>query len=473
MKKKVASAAVKKGATMSSLKKMASNQRGVALLMVMAAIALMSFLLVDFTFETELNKIKVYNQIDKDQARMNAEAGLNFALAKLKLYQVGRNYIEKTEGLKGVVNPSDIESIATMPFIYPIPEQLGKDLQAKTVIKEFSKSAILQGSMQLTITPVSGFLNPNNMRLVKAKKDSDDDDNFDEDTDENGKKKITPQAYIEIKLLETLKDAFEKKREEDDEFDSLYGNTDPKLLIKELKYFVNSPENFMDSEKAEIQQLYENAEITPKHAPMASIDEMYLLAGWSDTLIELIKDRLATHEVSIIPVNKLTDKQLKLLFPNITEEQIEEFFKYLNGDKEAGEQPKQFKSASEFKAFMVGNLGVVTDEKYEERSKEFESAGLRIGVAGKLYKVESVGEYKRATFKIIAFVDLPIRPVPVKKKKKDDEVDEDLGPDSLTGGSDIDKNKEREREREEKEKEEEKKPPLQLMSPRVVEVRHG
>lgn len=459
---------------MSSLKKIFNNERGVAILMVMAAVALMTFILVDFTFETKLNKIKAYNQIEKDQARMNAEAGLKFAIAKLKLYQEGRNYIEKTESLKGVVNASDIESIVTMPFVFPVPTALGKDLQARTAIEEFTKSVILEGSLQLSISPVSGFLNPNNMRMTKSKdKDEDSDrDRDEEETDDGsgggGKKKIPPQAYIEKKLLETFTKAFEAKKEEDDEFDNLYGNIEPKLLIKELKYYVNSPDNFNDPEKSEIELIYQKAEVAAKHAPMTSIDEMYLLEGWSDALIDLIKDKIATHQVTIIPVNKLTDEQLEILFPNITDEQKEEFFKYRDGDSETGDPPKEFKNAGEFKAVIVNNLGVVDDKEYEERAKEFENAGLKIGVAGKLYKVESIGEYNRARYKIVAFIDLPIKPnpLPKKKKKEDEEKDKEL--------TDEEKEEAEKREEEnEKDEEDEKKkvPPLQLMSPRVIEVR--
>jgi hypothetical protein len=449
-------------------KSLLRNEDGVAILMVMAAIALMTFLLVDFTFETKLNKIKAYNQIEKDQARMNAEAGLTFAMAKLKLYQEGRNYIEKTEALKGVVNPSDIESIVTMPFVFPIPANLGKDLQAKTAIQEFSKSAILQGTLALTISPVSGFLNPNNMRVKKKKEGEEENKDEDSGDESDDKKKIAPQAYIENKLVETFTKAFNDKKEADDEFDDLYGNLEPKLLIKELKYFVNSPDNFVDSEKAEIEQIYSKAEVIPKHAPMTSIDEMYLLQGWSDELVELIKDRLATHEVTIIPVNKLTEDQLEILFPNITDEQKEEFFKHRDGDSETGDPPKNFKNAGEFKALIVGTLGVVTDKVYEERAKEFENAGLKIGVAGKLYKVESIGEYNRARYRLVAFVDLPIRPVPVKKKKDKDkdpsnkELDPDADPDAEPNDDDKDPDKDKEKD---------KAPPLQLMNPRVVEIR--
>ena len=58
------------------LKKTMSSEQGIALLMVMGVIAILTFLLADFTFETKLNKIKIYNQQDKIQARLNAESQL-------------------------------------------------------------------------------------------------------------------------------------------------------------------------------------------------------------------------------------------------------------------------------------------------------------------------------------------------------------------------------------------------------------
>ena len=74
-------------------KKTLKNENGIALLMVMGVIAILTFLLADFTFETKLNKIKIYNQQDKIQALLNAESGINFAQAKLRLYQEGKNLI--------------------------------------------------------------------------------------------------------------------------------------------------------------------------------------------------------------------------------------------------------------------------------------------------------------------------------------------------------------------------------------------
>jgi hypothetical protein len=440
--------------------------------MVIAAVSIMTFLLADFTFETKLNKIKIYNQIEKDQARLNAEAGVNFALAKLRLYQTGRNLVEKTESLKGVVNPSDVESIVTMPFAVPIPAGIATNLIQKTALEEFTSNSLVQGNIIVTVTPVAGFLNPNNMRVTKVKGDDDRDPDYGS-FDDNDKKKLPPQAYIEKKLIDTLQSAFDSKRESDDEFDALYGNLEPKMLIKELKYFVNDPDNFNDSEKSEIEILYSKEEITPKHAPMRSIDEMYLLAGWDDDIVNLIKDRLTTHEVSIIPVNKITSDQLKIIFPQITEEQIEEFFKYRDGDPETKEPPKEFKTEVDFKNVIVGRLGVLNDQEYTERIKEFENAGLKIGVAGKLYKVVSTGSYKRSTYKLTAYVDLPILPTPPKKKKDEDkDKDKDKNnPDDPDDPDNPDNNPDDNDPDNPDDKDKEKQPPLQLMAPRVIEIR--
>jgi hypothetical protein len=122
--------------------------------------------LADFTFETKLNKIKIYNQQDKIQARLNAESGLNFALAKLRLYQEGRNKIEKDENLKNAFPSSDLEAIIIQPFIFPLPSPKKANIIQKTATDEFVKKTIFNGEVSVTFTKVSGFLNPNSLRIL-------------------------------------------------------------------------------------------------------------------------------------------------------------------------------------------------------------------------------------------------------------------------------------------------------------------
>ncbi len=435
------------------------NEKGIAIIMIMTTISLLTFLLADLTFETKLNKLRVYNYQDKAQARLNAEAGLRLALAKLKLYMKGKNLLEKNDTLKGSITPSSLEQAVTSPFIFPIPLTKNANIIQRSAIEEFSENTLLRGKLSVEMTAVSGFLNPNNLRIPSLKEDNENNSNSGDE------EKSSPALYIEKALVKTLDDAMRAKKEEDDDFDALYGNMDPELLIKELKYYVNSPAFFEDSERSEIEALYLEHETSPKHAPLSSLDELYLLAGWNDAIIDLIKDRLTVHEASVIQVNKITKNQLKVIFPEITEEQLEEFFKYRDGDQDLKEEGKEFKNAADFKEVITNQLGVLDSSSYDKKVKEFEEAGLKIGVAGKLFKVISTGEMNRSIYRLTAFIDLPIKP-PIPKEKKKDDGKEPTAPDRNDQSSGQGRS-----DKTDKTEEDDKKEPQELMLPRVIEVR--
>lgn len=445
------------------------NDSGMAIMMVMSVIAILSFLLADFTFDAKINKIKVYNQQDKFQARLNAEAGLNFALAKLKLYQEGRNLIEKNKQLKEIIKPSTIENVVTMDFAVPI-ELPGKlDALQKSALADFEKNNIIKGRMTVSLNTVSGFLNPNNLRISTSATSKEDQEETD---DEKENKKQSPDAYIEEKLVETLKQALDQEKESNEEYDAIYGNVDPVMLIKELKYYVNDPKNFNDSERAEIEATYLAADITPKHAPLNSIDELYNLLGWNDSIVKLLEGKLTSHEVNVIPVNELTESQLKILFPDITPIQIEEFFKYRDGDEELQIKAQEFKSEKDFKELVVDKLAIVDSQSYDDRKKEFEQAGLKLAVAGKLYKIVSKGFFGRAEYSITAYADLPIKPEIKTEEEKKKEAEEEKKNEEDEDKEDEDEDKEEnvdDPNKEDEDKEEEK--PVELLAPRILEIR--
>ncbi|MCO4792343.1 MAG: general secretion pathway protein GspK [Bacteriovoracaceae bacterium] len=444
------------------------NQSGIAIMMVMASIAILTFILAELTFETKLNKIKVYNYQDKLQARLNAEAGLRLALAKLRLYQEGRNLLEKNENLKKTVPGSALEGAATSMFVYPIPVTKGANIIQRTAVADFEKESLVIGKMTVEMSSVSGFLNPNNLRMPNPEEGEESSDNNDSESSDDDESNKPPHQYIEDKLVETLEEAMKAKQESDDTFDALYGNLSASLLVKEMKYWVNAPHAFTDPERAELEPIYLSKGVTPKHAPFSSIDELYLLEGWPDQIVDLIKDKLTVHEVSVIQVNEITKGQLKILFPQISEAQMEEFFKARDGDQELEEKGEKFKTAEDFKRLIVEELALIQSSEYDERMKEFERAGLRIGTAGQLFKVVSIGEFNRAIYKLTAFVEIPLKPQPKKKKKTDNDSDSasnDQDPDN--DSQDSDKNV----TDNDKEDDKKKKEPDEYMVPRVVEIR--
>jgi hypothetical protein len=466
-----------------------TRQAGVALLMVMSSISIMAFLLADLTYETQLNQMRVYNLQDKLQAQLNAEAGLNFALAKLKLYQEAYNILENNKNLREILKPSMLQNLITQPFMYPIPAMKNMSANQKNVLSDFEKNINMKGKLNVTMSPVSGFINPNNMRVERKTNNPngnnpDDQDNQDNqnfsNNNNNDQDKKSPQDLIEDELVKLIQQSMDRKRETDEDFDDKYGNIDPNLLVKEIKFYVNRSEDFDDSERAEIEAQYLAKNIIPKHAPMTSIDEMYQLLGWPDAMVDLIKDRLTFHEVAIIPANEITAEQLRVIFPLIDEKQIEDFFRYRDGDPETQTEPKEFTNVEDFKNAIVNVLGLVNADEFDKRMLELEIAGLKVGTAGKLFKVESIGEYERASYRIVAYVDMPIKPPPPEKKKDNNNNNKD-GNTGITDTTQDNEDKENEDENEnennnnnknnnENDKEKKKKP-TELMEPRVIEIR--
>lgn len=388
------------------------NERGVAILMVISTIAILTFLLADFTFETKLNKIKVYNFQEREQARLNAEAGMALALAKLRLYRQAINTLETTPSLKEVLKPSLLEGVITQPFVFPLPVPGNASSIQKEALNKFIGDNLLKGQVSLSISAVSGFLNPNN--LVVPTIDPDADQSQSQSTETESDK--PPHAIIERKFIEMFEKELQNERETNENFDLLYGEADPELLVQELKFVVNKPDSLDDPLVGNVAAMYSDKNIVPRYAPFTSLDELYALVGWNDAIVDLVKGRLTVHEVSLIPLNEMTSEQLQLLFPEITPEQIEEFFKWRDGNAELGDEPHPFKSVDEFKDLIVGRLAIATETDYVARLKEFEDVGIKLGVAGKLFKVVSKGIYNRAEFEITAWIDLPTAPEPIKPK---------------------------------------------------------
>jgi hypothetical protein len=461
-------------------KKTLKNENGIALLMVMGVIAILTFLLADFTFETKLNKIKIYNQQDKIQARLNAESGLNFALAKLRLYQEGRNKIEKDENLKSIFPSSDLEAVIIQPFVFPPPIQPKANIIQKSAIEEFLKKTIFHGELSVTFSKVSGLLNPNSLRILPKVStapgpgqietnlpDGKTENEANSGSNSSGEKTPAPAAWtiVEKKMIETMQRLLKEKNDNDEDFHLKYGNVDPTYLIKELRYYVSDKGTFQDSSLQEIEAKFNQKNIIPKFAPLSSLDELYLLPSWDDSIVDLVKDRMSVHEVGVIAINELTSEDLKVLFPAINNIQIEEFFKYRDGDIDKKIKGRKFKDAEDFKRVVTTEFNIVSDSEYQERMTALKSSGLIISTSGKLYKVNSRGSMNNAVYNLVAYIDLPIKPQPKKTKKPDQpspQSDEENAPQSPDSA---------ENQTPSSESQPDKIPPTELLLPRIVEIR--
>ncbi len=384
------------------------NESGIAIIMVTTAVAILTVLLAQFTYETKLNKIRIEGQVDKVQAKLNSEAGIQYALSVLKVYREAWNKLEDNTSLQGTISKQDISSIVTQPFMVPIPVTGEMNIIQKTAIAEFEKESLIQGSISVSISPVSGFLNPNSLRVIKAA--NAQNSNQSSNSSQSNSSSQTPQQFMETTFTEMLEKTIQNEIETNEDFALHYSNLDPIMLVKELKFYVSGKNDYDEPEKADIARNYQNADITPKHAAFETTDELYSLVGWDDKIVNLIRDRISIHNVSVINVNEITQNQLKVLFPDLTEVHLEDFFNYRNGNEEKGMSPTPLKTDKDFKELLTNRIGAMSSADYDKRIQEFASAKIVISTGGKLFKVESIGAYGNSTFKLTAYIDLPIKP---------------------------------------------------------------
>jgi hypothetical protein len=383
------------------LKIILNNQNGIAIMMVMTSIVLLSAIMITFSFDTNVNKIKAYNIEDRGQARLTAEAGLQFAMARLRLYKEAFNYVQKNPSVKDFAKPEMINAIWNFPFVYPIPVTSQMNQIQKDAIQKFADETFLEGEMRLTINNISNQINLNMLRVAlldSAAQKNNNENNNDGDNEKD-------EDYgLDNQLMQALRFAIDRKVEKDDEFASRYIGASPVEMVNVIKYYVSDFGGLEDDGGA--RAMFDSINIRPKYAPLMSPSELYALPLWDDALVDLIKNEFTVYGAIMIDLNKITDKLLRLLIPTISEEEMKEFFEY----KDNPDTPRFFNSIDDFKNYFVNVAHVVNAEEFSKRIKKFEANGIRFGPSPSLFRISSVGTKGRASYSITAYVVMPPKP---------------------------------------------------------------
>ncbi len=388
------------------IKKILSSQSGsVAIMLVLSTVAIVTPFVLNFEIDTSINQLKVENIADRSQAKLTAESGLQFAMARLKLYKEAYNFLQTNENAQSVVQPELLNSLWNFPFVYPIP--IGKKLNAiqKEAIKKFEKETLLVGTMTLTISNISNRINLNLLRLsliadeIKSSQ-TDPADRNPQQTDED--QEFTPEAQ----LIKILQDALVVKSDEDELFQARYAGTEIPKLVNELKFYISDPNAIENAAGGD--QNFQGGELSAKRAPLSSYSELHLLPEWPDDISNLIRSEFTIHGALMIDLNKITERLLRILIPNIDPQEIKAFFEYKNKPQD----PKYFNSLEDFKNYIVGTANIMNGEDFDDRFASFAAQGLQFGETPTLFKVIVGSTVGRATYTLTAYISIPPQPKP-------------------------------------------------------------
>lgn len=388
------------------MKKLLSNQRGVAIFIVMAAIAIAVPLVYKFTEETFINRFRGDNIESRAKARLVAESALKFAMARLRLYKEAYNFVQNKTGANNLVSQQNLDLIWNFPFVYPIPVTSEMNAIQKQALQKFAKESFLEGNFQLTINNISNKINLNLLRislLSEARKRAQRP-NPEEEPEEPTEEELSFSP--EAQLFNALQQGIELKSQNDNDFDSRYFGMDIQPLVNEVKFYVSDPNAVEDT--GGVDRNFDEQQMIPKRAPITSYSEMYTLPSWPDDIIRLIENEFTVHGALMIDLNQVTDNLLRLLIPTILPEDIEEFFRWKNDPQ----NPQFFNSRDDFKNYIVNIGNILNESDFDERFNNYEKQGLKFGPTPTLFKIVINAKVREATYNLVAYVTIPVQPQP-------------------------------------------------------------
>ena len=387
------------------LKLILSSQRGVALMLIMTAILILMAIYSEFTFESKISRIKATNIMDRAQAKLLAESGLQLAVTRLRLYKEAYNKLQTNQAAKDSVPPQLLNQLWEVPFMFPIPVGKNATIAFKDTVKKFTDETLLDGSMKVTISNVSNRMNLNLLRTDMTKYDPNNRDSIDQysqlDMSANA---IQSNVSVDQTLFFLLKRLVDEKKEKDEAFEDKYASLNYQEMITNLKYYISDFGSMtVDPLAGEAESNFQRIPLTPKYGPLASSSELYAVPGWDDQLIELIQNEFSVYPSAQIDLNKLTANMLKILIPTMTEDDIKQFFEF----RDDPQNPKFFNSIEDLKKYIVTDRRLVNEQMFTDRIALFTKKGISFGSNPNLFKVISEGSYNRSSYTLVAMVVLP------------------------------------------------------------------
>lgn len=344
------------------------SQTGIALFMVISAVALLSILMAEFTYSTQINARLAYNYVDNLKAYYLAKAAFKLSLVRLKAYVQVKDFMNNpaNKQVAAALDKNMIEQIWSQPLVFPITIPKEASMIETESLKTFMKDSKLEGSYMVGISGESTKLNLNNLLLKNLPADQSA-------SPTPGAKPTpapTPQATgtpSPMDFREVLEPAInalvEQKKTDDREFADVYRNVNGKDVIDAIMSYLDP--NFQAGSN-----LPGFTPIKAKGAPLYSMSELHMVPGIDDAIFNLLEPTLTVYSTPGINVNKITKSTLMSLVPGLTDEEADDIIRKRD-DPDAG---KPFKDDTEFWN-TIGSTSV--GKSLEAVKSRWQKAGLK------------------------------------------------------------------------------------------------
>jgi general secretion pathway protein K len=385
------------------MRKPRQRQSGIALFMVMSAIAVLTIVVGELSYSMHMQSRLAYNYTDGLKAYYNAKAAMKVGLLRLSLYKQVKAFLgnEQNRLIAAALPSAFVEKIWNFPFMYPIPVPDDASQIQKDALKQFSKDSAMEGEFQVMITSEASRLNMNNLLITTAPSPSPSASASPAaNNPANPAPAPTPSPTstattdVDFKPLveETINKLINTRRETDREFADQYREITGRDVMEAIHQYIK-----YDREKQGRLTLPGANEMTPKDAPLYSMAELHFIPGLDDTIYDLIERSFTVFATPGININTVTKSTLWSLVPEMKEEELNEIMKA----RDDPEQGKPFENADKFWE-AVGKTAA--GSRVETIKERLTKAGVRLVTAEESFRVKATAMVGQSTRNIEARV---------------------------------------------------------------------
>lgn len=390
------------------------SESGIALFMVLASITMLTVMVTEFTYTTQVNYRLAYDGLDQIKAHYLAKSGFKLSLLRLKAYSSIKTMLASMgSGATAAVPKALLEKIWNFPFIYPIPSSLpGLSLMEKDAFAEFEKASSLQGKYTAIISSESSRYNLNLIVAGFQPKPTATDDS--KKTGTGSTPPVDPSGQAKnpdgTPVTSTV---FNPEAARTNLFNYFTTILNQKFLVDpdfEEEYRSFRLDDLVDAIAAWADRSYEQRNLTgrelipPKRAPFYSLNELRMLQPMEDTLFDLFSPTLTVSTTPGINVNQIEKPTLRALFPLATDLEIEEFFKY----RDSTEEDHLFKTPQAFFDYILKAFSFFRNDAQEltRFQKQLSDRGVSIITDETAFKIVVQAQVNQATRMVEAWVTL-------------------------------------------------------------------
>lgn len=289
------------------------RESGIALFMVIAAMAMLVPIVAEMTYSIEINSRMTYNYVDNLRAYYLAKAALKLSLVRLRAYTQIKAFADKPDNkqIKDSLPKGTLDKLWSFPLMFPVPIPKGSSMPEADAIKAFEKDSKLPGSYTANITGESSKLNLNMLLVTEMPAGpsgaSSASGSSSSTSQPSGPSGASGQGIdFHPMMVDAISSLLEQKKTEDREFADIYRNVQGKDVVDAIVYYLKK-----DQQPSNLPGF---KQFKSKDAPFYSLSELHMIPGLDDELYRLIEPTFTVYSTPGVNMNQIGKRTLLSLF---------------------------------------------------------------------------------------------------------------------------------------------------------------